>query len=438
MSRLRTLRQEKQALKQSLESLVAARDADEREFSAEETDKIGRITERAAKIEADLTFEEELYANLRQLEGKPDANSEADERARAEAAKTKEKPKFSSLGEQLQAVAQAARAGAQVDQRLRYDAAASGLNETTPSDGGFMVQIDFASGLLQRTYELGQVMSRVRRVGISSNSNGLKLNAIDETSRADGSRFGGLLTYWRDEADTVTAKKPKFRQMELNLKSLMGLCYATEEVLQDANALESVISQAFPEELRFKVEDAILSGTGAGQPLGIFNSGALVTVSKEGGQAAASVTYNNLIDMWARLWPSSQSNSVWLHNVDVTPALMKMTMPAGAGAVPVYLPPGGASGAPYGTLFGRPCIATEYSSTLGTVGDLALVDLSQYLMIDKGGIQSASSMHVRFLYDEMTYRFTYRVDGQPIWNSALTPKNGSNTLSPFVVLATRS
>jgi HK97 family phage major capsid protein len=113
-------------------------------------------------------------------------------------------------------------------------------------------------------------------------------------------------------------------------------------------------------------------------------------------------------------------------------------MAVGTGGAPVFMPPGGLSGAPYGTLMGRPVIPVEYCATVGTEGDIILADLSQYLMIDKGGINAASSMHVRFIYDEMAYRFIYRVDGQPIWNSALTPKNGSNTLSPFVTLATRS
>jgi hypothetical protein len=52
-------------------------------------------------------------------------------------------------------------------------------------------------------------------------------------------------------------------------------------------------------------------------------------------------------------------------------------------------------------------------------------------------MQAATSMHVRFVTDEMTFRFTYRVDGQPLWNVPLTPFQGSNTKSPFIVLAQR-
>jgi len=61
--------------------------------------------------------------------------------------------------------------------------------------------------------------------------------------------------------------------------------------------------------------------------------------------------------------------------------------------------------------------------------------MSQYLMIDKGALQTASSIHIRFLYDENVFRFTYRCDGQPIWNAPLTRFKGS-TVSPFVGLST--
>jgi HK97 family phage major capsid protein len=115
-----------------------------------------------------------------------------------------------------------------------------------------------------------------------------------------------------------------------------------------------------------------------------------------------------------------------------------MGITIGTGGSPVYMPPGGASVAPYGTLFGRPVVPVEYCSTVGDVGDVVLADFSQYVTIDKGGMQSASSIHVRFLNDEQVLRFIYRVDGEPTWKSPLTPFKGSNTLSPFVTLAARA
>ena len=339
--------------------------------------------------------------------------------------------RFASFGEQLMAAYRAATPGGKVDERLTTRAA-SGLNESTPSDGGFLVQQDFVTELLKRTYETGILASKVKKIPISTNANGMKINAIDEDSRANGSRWGGVQTYWEGEADEITASKPKFRQMELSLKKLTGLCYATDELLQDAAALEAVIRQAFAEEFGFKIDDAILSGSGEGEPLGILNSGAIVTVAKEASQTDI-ITVENLIKMWNRLWSRSRANAVWYINQELEPYLYTLKI----GDKPVYIPAGGLSEKPYGTLFGRPVVPIEQCSAAGEVGDIILADIGQYLLIDKVGVKSASSIHVRFLYDENVFRFIYRVDGKPIWTKPLTPYKGSATVSPFVTLAKR-
>lgn len=342
-----------------------------------------------------------------------------------------EEKRFGTLGEQLLAAYRAAMPGGHTDERLSTRAA-SGLNESTPSDGGFLVQQDFVKELLKRTYETGILASKVKKIPISTNANGLKINAVDEDSRANGSRWGGVQTYWEAEADEHTGSKPKFRQMELSLKKLTGLCYATDELLQDAAALEAVIRQAFAEEFGFKMDDAILSGSGEGEPLGILNSGALVKVEKEKDQKDI-ITVENLIKMWNRLWSKSRANAVWYINQEIEPYLYTLKL----GDKPVYIPAGGILEKPYGTIFGRPVVPLEQCNAAGEVGDIILADVGQYLLIDKGGIKAASSIHVRFLYDENVFRFIYRVDGKPIWNKPLAPYKGKATVSPFITLDKR-
>jgi HK97 family phage major capsid protein len=274
---------------------------------------------------------------------------------------------------------------------------------------------------------------------VGPNSNGMTYYAEAETSRATGSRRGGVRFYWVAENSAVTVSAPTFREMELKLKKAGAAVYVTEEQLSDTAALESYVMRIMPEEIRFGVEDSILNGTGTGQPLGILSAPCLVSVAKETGQAAATIVAQNVIKMWSRLWARSTPNAVWIVNQDTFPQLYQMSIAVGTGGVPIYLPPGGISTSPYGQLFGRPVIVHESAATLGTVGDIMLCDLREYQAIEKGGIQSASSIHVRFLEGETCFRFIYRVDGQPTWNSALTPfKGAANTVSPFVALATRA
>lgn len=399
-------------------------EAEDRFLSEEEQKDIDKYEEEIRAWDESIGRAEKLLAI------EPEDRSSEKPEVKPTPAKDNEK-RFSSFGEQLMAAYRAAMPGGKVDERLSTRAA-SGLNESTPSDGGFLVQQDFVTELLKKTYETGILASKVKKIPISTNANGMKINAIDEDSRANGSRWGGVQTYWEGEADEITASKPKFRQMELSLKKLTGLCYATDELLQDAAALEAVIRQAFAEEFGFKIDDAILSGSGEGEPLGILNSGAIVIVAKEASQTDI-ITVENLIKMWNRLWPRSRANAVWYINQELEPYLYTLKI----GDKPVYIPAGGLSEKPYGTLFGRPVVPIEQCSAAGEVGDIILADIGQYLLIDKGGVKSASSIHVRFLYDENVFRFIYRVDGKPIWTKPLTPYKGSATVSPFVTLAKR-
>ena len=429
------LMQEKADLVAKGKAVLDLAETEGRDLSAEDTAALDAIDVRMVELGPQLAAVEaqrERERTMSGVEAEPDPV-------------TAQRENFRTWGEQLQAVMGAA--AGRFDprlQRVNGDGAimaATGMSEGIPADGGFLVQTDFATELLRRTYDSGQVAGRCRRIPISANSNGLKINGINETSRADGSRWGGVLAYWKAEAGHKVATAPTFRKIQLDLKKLIGLCYATDELLQDASALGAIISQAFAEEFAFKIDDAVIEGTGAGQPLGILNSGALVTQAAQGGQLARTIVIQNVVNMWSRLDARSKANAVWFVNTDVTPELHTLTIAVGTGGAPVYMPPGGLADAPYGRLYGRPVIEIEQCSTLGTVGDIILADMSQYLLIDKGGMDSASSIHVKFDYDETVFRFVYRVDGQPTWAAPVTPfKDAATTrpVSPWVVLATRA
>lgn len=378
-------------------------------------------------IVASLGRREKLASELEKPEGprtQPGPGSRVD----------RPQDKFASFGEQLVSVARAG-IGRGADPRL-FTAAATGLSEAVPSDGSFLVQQDFSTTLLEDTFSTGLLPSRCRRIPISGSANSIKLPGVDETSRAS-TRFGGILAYWLDEAGTKTASKPKFRQITLDLKKLIGLVYATDELLQDAAALEAFCRRGFAAEFGFRLDDAIINGVGGGQPLGILAAGSLVSVAKEAGQAADTVVTENIVKMYARMFPSSVPNAVWLVNQAVLPHLYTMSLSVGTGGSAVFMPAGGLSQSPYNTLLGRPVIVLEQCAALGDLGDIIFADMNGYLLAEKGGMQSDMSIHVAFTTDESCFRFVLRVDGQPERASALTPYKGSDTLSHFVALAAR-
>lgn len=442
MSNMRRLRVE---MVNDANAIIQRADSENRAMTDDERTKLTEMRAQIEKLDADIKMREEWdgMAVETRATTQPTKPEPREERGVtwAEAPKPKEAQRAEQehrFGQFLQAVMRSSRPGADIDPLVREQRAATGLNETVASDGGFLVGTDFSAELLRRAYAMGEITSRCRRVPISAASNSLKINGVDETSRATGSRWGGIRGYWLAEAGLLTASRPVFRQIELKLNKLGVLAYSTDELLQDAGALGSILMDAASEEIMWMTENTIINGTGAGQPLGVLNAACLVSQAKETGQAAATVVAQNVIKMRSRLWARSRASSVWLINQDVEPQLHQMSVAVGTGGVPVYLPAGGLSSSPYDTLYGRPVVPVEYCATLGTVGDVIAADFSQYLLADKGGIQSASSIHVQFLYDETVFRFVYRVDGQPTWNATLTPANGSTTLSPFVALATRA
>ena len=186
----------------------------------------------------------------------------------------KQQEGFKSLGQQLQAIAGVTISGRD-DNRLRWESltpATGGAVSNVPSDGGYLIQKDFVTDLMNKTNEESLLWSKVRKIPIGPNSDGLKLTVINETSRAAGSRWGGVQVYWGAEADAATGKKPAFRLMELELKDLIGLAYATDRLLQDASALEAVFMQAFSSEIGFMLDDAVYNGEGGGKTLGILKT----------------------------------------------------------------------------------------------------------------------------------------------------------------------
>jgi HK97 family phage major capsid protein len=449
------------------QKLYDAAVAEKRDLTADEASQFDKNTESMKPLKADLGRQDFF---LGEIAGKLEREKTAaavvvNGDGRKPGAR---KDGFRSWGEQLQAVAFAGRGGrpdprlllGDFDNQGNFRAAGGSdgaLNEAVPSEGGFLVGADASEKIYQRAYATGAIVNKCQRQPISANSNRLKLKVVDEDSRADGSRMGGVLAFWQNEADSFLSSRPKFRSIELTLNKLTALVYATDELLEDAAALEAWIMSNLPTEINFRLEDAIFNGAGAGQPLGILNSLALLSLSP--GSTPTVVNGTDILAMWARFWhpglqgsiasiatenltagsAGGQPGAAWFIDQSVIPQLFSMTLGSGTAVILLYHPPGymGLPG-PYGQLLGLPVIPTEHNAALGTVGDIVLADMSQYLIADKGAVEAAASMHVRFVYDEMTYRFTYRADGQTTWKKPLTPKNGGSTLAPFIALASGS
>ena len=296
--------------------------------------------------------------------------------------------------------------------------------------GGFLVPEAFQPGLLSLPFNENPVQG-VREIPMERPT--VSLNArVDKNHSSSVS--GGLRVYRRGETQTPTASRMQFEQVKLETHTLMGLTYASEEILQDSpTSFIAILEAGFRDEFAAKMIEEYLNGTGAGQFEGINNCDCKIDIAKETDQDADTIVSENIINMRARAWRYGQC--IWIANHDCLPQLMTLQIAIGT-AGQLMWQQSLLEDKP-DRLLGRPLILTEFCSTVGDVGDIILVNWSQYLFGRYQPLRSAESMHVRFLEHERAFKFWERNAGAPWWRSTYTPKRGS-TMAPVIRLAERA
>ena len=86
--------------------------------------------------------------------------------------------RFASAGEFYQAVMRAALPGQPVDPRLSTRAG-TGLSESVPSDGGFLVDTEMSGGLIKNVWQKSPILGKVSKVTLSGNKNGIKFKRAE-------------------------------------------------------------------------------------------------------------------------------------------------------------------------------------------------------------------------------------------------------------------
>jgi HK97 family phage major capsid protein len=448
--------------------ILAKAEAEKRDLSVEEQNEVAKLAAEFDRLDSEIELRERVVAmgtslttpRARQTDADPIPGNDpapAEPARPAASAAPAARPALSSaraaaprvtangnggfrgLGEFALAVRQAAHmqkgGGGEIDARLRNASATTYSSEGVGADGGFAVPPDFRSDIMAKVFAEDSLIARTDRMQSSSNTITFP---IDMTTPWDTT--GGIQSYWTAEAGAKTQSKAKLEEVTVKLSTLATLVPVTEELLEDAPAMDAYLRRKVPEKMDFKISDAMIRGSGAGMPLGILNAPCLVTQAAESAQTADTVVVANLAKMWGRLPIQSRRTAVWLMHPDVEAQLPLMTL----ANQPVYLPPGGVSGNMYGSLWGRPVIPHQVCETIGDLGDIMLTDWSQYLTAtktgngrDANGMRSDVSIHLWFDQDLVAYRFTVRVAGQPWWSAATAQRDGSNTQSPFITLASR-
>lgn len=304
------------------------------------------------------------------------------------------------------------------------------LAEGAGNTGGYLVPEEYKTEILRINLENSVVRNNGARI-IQMNAPQVQFPALDMSSNANGSIYGGATAYWGSENAAITESQPSFDNVKLEVAKLTAYVEDSNELEQDAiTNMGSLLTQMYGEVLAFEEDYAFINGDGVNKPLGILVAPCLVSVSRA---TASQIHPSDIVNMIAR-FRGSLDKAVFVVNQSALPQIYQLSDPNGNY---IWHPgmSGSIAGKAMGTLYGIPMVVSEKAPALGTKGDLILADWSHYLIGDRGGLRTDYSQHFKFQNDQMAYRCIKRVDGQPWLKSAITPRNGGSTLSPFVTIA---
>lgn len=346
-----------------------------------------------------------------------------------------------ALGRQLVAIRTSKLSG-QLDPRLAQLAAEpAGGSSEVGGDGGFRIQATDAGRLFDAAMGRSTLGGRVDTKPIGPNSDRLYYWQPEKYDRAPGARWGGVSAYWVPQATGVTPSHPKMTVGELKLAKLMARANVTSEQLEDVIQLEATLEDAFSEEFGWMIDNAIFEGSGNGEPTGILEHASTIVVPIEAGQTIADpLLADNILKMHSRLPERFLAGAFWMITGQLQEVLPKLELGSSGNGQLVWMPPGGLSGQQHATLMGLPVIPFEQCNVPGTKGDIVLFSPMQYVLIRKGTVKKATSMHVNFDTDEQAFRWITRVNGMPKLRETIKPQKAAPgyAWSNTIVLDTRA
>ena len=311
----------------------------------------------------------------------------------------------------MRAVMNAGSNGQNADPRLRplhvRPSAAVGSDEHSGNVdhyGGFLIPEAHSPNFLTTPSDADPAAGRTTVLPMSSPV----LNIPARTDKDHSTSVSGGLTVSRkQETAAATASRMEMERVRLQAYSVFGLSYATEELLADSPiSFAAIVAAGFQEEFLSNQQKERLNGTGVGEWLGVNNSPAKISIAKETSQTADTIVYANIVKMRARCW--GYQNAIWMANHDCLPTLMQMNNDNNQ----LIWQPSAREGEP-DMLLGRPIFFNEYMETVGDQGDINLVNWKEYLNGDLQPLQSAESIHVRFVNHERAFKLWKRDAGTP-------------------------
>jgi HK97 family phage major capsid protein len=407
------------------------------EATAEDKAKVPQMIEDAKALKAEAAQMQDIDKFGKELLENKEAKQEADKSKQARV----DPKQFKDWQEFLKAAFYANHripAVQKLDPRLQYfqDEKEAGMEEkvmveNVGASGGFLVPAEFMATLQAVTAEMALVRGRASIIRMRRRQIGIPV--LDQTGTTAGLPhwFGGMRFYWAEEATQKDSTDASFREVQLVAHKLIGYTTASDELVADsaislADFLSGPLGMAGG--IAWMEDYAFIQGTGAGQPLGVINAGATISIPRVG----TNPTYPDLCDMVEAFLPSGRG--VWFISQSLYSEMLQMSGPTGNAS---YLWGNAQAGAP-NMLLGFPVVFTEKCPLRNNPGDVILADWRYYLIGDRQATTVESTQFDLWRYDKTSWRAVHRVDGQPWLSQPLYYQDGTTRISPFVILGSKS
>ncbi len=275
------------------------------------------------------------------------------------------------------------------------------MQESVDADGGFLVPEEFENQIVTALEENNVIRSIAKTITTAAERK-IPIAATHSVAQ------------WTPENGAYTESKPTFGQKTIDAFKLTDLVKVSTELLQDSMFnLESYISSEFARAFGVAEEQAFCTGTGVGQPTGIFteNGGEIgLTLT-----STTNITCDNIIELVHSLKSPYRRNAVFLMNDSTISMLRKLKDTNGA-----YLwQPSLQAGQP-DRLLGYPLYTSPYVPTVAAEAlPIAFGDFSNYWIADRMG---RSVQRLNELYagnGQVGFLATERVDAKVILSEGI-------------------
>lgn len=446
MKTLQELLQARAEKVQAQRTLLDNAKAETRDLNEEEATKFDNLQAEIADIEKDIQAKQKqeereliVAGREKELETQPKAFRPSYPVSHEVQSKQKDDRGFKSLGEFLAAVrfgdskgrlaevpvGQGQGGGYQVPEAFRDQLIKGQMSMGVDTEGGFAVPEQFRSDVLKINAEKSIVRPRANVIPAGDPPDSkITMPALDQGANGV---YGGVEVQWIGEGADKPETSAQLKEVTLSPHEVAAHTVVTDKLLRNWDAASTFISGLLRNAMESAEDIAFLTGNGTGKPTGVANAEGALSINRS---TAETITYDDVVGMYAKLLPESVSNALWVANQSAMPSIVKLKDPNGNY---IFIQGDATKGIP-STLLGVPIKFTGKTAALGQKGDLKLVDLSYYLIKDGSGPFVSASEHVLFRQNKTVIKAFWNVDGKPWVVSPLTLENGTTQVSPYVIL----